>query len=311
MKKLSSLLLLLTLLLSPLSKAEAFVAQYYCTASCAYYYPHLLNLIGSLHETNFTQIGEIAVFDLGMRQEQIDHLNTIQKVKVYKIKENNPDLLTYFSIPNGRQIPGWYMWKPVAIKEALEMFPWVLWIDAGTTVLRPLDSLFYYIREQGYFLATIGDETANDQFIHSIGWQSTSILVDHFGLNLPENRWILSQEPVMGGFVGVSRTGFHFFAKDWYEYTHDTRFFADDGTTPSGYGTGRHDQAVLSIMAYLRGLKIHVQSHLQEFPIILETIEGDFPFYITWVDRCVDHNTCIWNSRGWLNRDPLLSPNSL
>jgi len=270
-------------------------SQYYCTAASSNFYPHLLNLIGSIHATNFELLKEIAVFDLGLQKEQIDHLQTIKKVKVYRLKENNPALFTFYTLPNGHRILGWYMWKPVVIKEALEMFPHVLWIDAGTTVLKPLDDLFNYIEQEGYFLSTIGDD---EQLLHNVKWQTTSFLVEKFRLNAPENVWIQSKESIMGGIVGVAQWNYGSFVREWYDLTHDIRFFEDNGTTPNGFGTGRHDQAVLSILGYLRGLKVHEQNYKQLKPIILSLDNGDVPFHITWNGDYVDYRTCIYSSRG-------------
>src|SRR5439155_21284257 len=51
--------------------------HYFCTAADSSYFTHLLNLIGSIHKISFDQLGEIAVFDLGLHQEQVEELNKI------------------------------------------------------------------------------------------------------------------------------------------------------------------------------------------------------------------------------------------
>lgn len=247
---------LLIILFTMLSSTTDAILQYYCTAANEHYFNQLLGLIASIHVHNYSDLKEIAVFDLGLKADQVDTLKKIKKVKIYHIKEKNPNLLTWF--PYGKL--GCYSWKPVVIKESLERFPYVLWLDAGTTVLKPLDDLFQYIAESGYFICTIGDSIPPK---YSVGWSTTTFLKKKFQLDKPENQWILAQESVMGGIIGASRLRSANFLHELYQLTKDIRYFMDDGTTPQGLGTGRHDQTVLSILAYLQQRKIFRQDFLR------------------------------------------------
>ena len=150
--------------------------QYYCTAADDHHFALLVNLIGSIHVTNFDHLGEIAVFDLGFTQEQINYLHTVEKVSVHRIKTlTHPDILTRFNAhPEMKMVPGWYTWKFVILKESLDIFPHVLWVDAGTTILKPLDNLFKYIDQTGYFLSNMGDKV-NNKLDHDIHWGTTRI----------------------------------------------------------------------------------------------------------------------------------------
>ena len=98
------------------------VSMNFCTAADAKYFKRLLNLIGSLHHTNFDQTKEIAVFDLGLTNDQKETLNGIQKVKLYSIELTHPDLLTQFVVR--KIVPGWYAWKFVVLKQTLDIFPY-------------------------------------------------------------------------------------------------------------------------------------------------------------------------------------------
>jgi len=133
--------------------------QYYCTAANKNYYEQLLNLIASIHRHNFDNLGHIAVFDLGLSSSQINYLSHIQKVGIYKLELVNPYILTkYKANQANKMVVGWYSWKPVAIKQAFEIFPEesvFLWIDAGTTVLKDISILFTYIKHKGYFFFII------------------------------------------------------------------------------------------------------------------------------------------------------------
>ena len=120
-----------------IQKTECLVV---CTAADRIYFPHLLNFIGSLHKTNFNELEMLMVYDLGLTVEQISTLQKIEKLEICQVRKVHPDILKGFIIhPNGRSVPGWYAWKPVVIKQALEKNQTVLWIDAGTTILNRLN----------------------------------------------------------------------------------------------------------------------------------------------------------------------------
>lgn len=274
------------------------VPLYFCSGANSTYFPQLLNLIGSIHRINFETLQEIAVFDLGLNSNEIDHLKTIQKVTLHKLEQTNPDILTPFSRL------GWFSWKPVAIKQALDRFPYVLWVDAGTVVLRPLDDLFAYIDHHGYFLSTIGDETINDVVQHPLRYGATKNVIDTFDLNSPEKNWILSQELIMGGLLGVSRSKkiYNNFVMPLYTFAHDIKNFEDDGTTPNGYGTAMHDQTLITIQTYLNSLLFHRQDFTQERAIYLTINSQPVPFYITWHTNYVCDKTHIFNCRKGAHR---------
>ncbi len=129
--------------------------MYFCTAADNKHFRWLLDLIGSIHKTNFNDTKIIAVFDLGFTIKQRKQLSLMQKVQVFDVERTHPDLLTYFqsrSAPELKMVRGWYAWKPAVIKQALEKFPHVLYLDAGCLVLKPLNNLFLYIQEKGYCL---------------------------------------------------------------------------------------------------------------------------------------------------------------
>lgn len=272
--------------------------QYYCTAADDHHFALLVNLIGSIHLTNFDQLGEIAIFDLGLTQEQINYLQTVDKVSVRQIKVlTHPDILTRFNThPEVKMVPGWYAWKFVILKEMLESFPYVLWVDAGTTILKPLNDLFSYIDQTGYFLSNMGDKV-NKKLDHNIRWGSTEYVKAAFDLSSAQRRYVLDQEPLLSGTIGVSRKAMEYLVMPLYDLTYDLRLFEDDGSAPNGFGTGRHDQTVLSIFAYLNGLTIHHQDHTQQTPIYLSIDGENKEFYVTWHGGYVNQKTCLYNSR--------------
>lgn len=286
-------------LLVTISCAHA-IDHYYCTAATAEYFDHLLNLIGSIHRVDFDHVAEIAVFDLGMWEEQKKHLNTIEKVKIYEVDPSHPNrqmMLTMHQVPRKRYF-GWYAWKPVIIKQALEMFPYVLWLDAGTTVLRPINHLFEYIHDHGHFVCTIGNEQdENGNFTRPMGWQTTRHVAEKFDLYSPEHEWILEAEAIMAGVLGFSRTALEYLVLPWYQLTFDMGNFIDDGTAPDGYGTVRPEQTLLGILVYKNNLTYFKQDYTQRLPIVLPQKDTRQPLFITWHKDFVCRNTHIWSSR--------------
>lgn len=279
-------------------KSEA-IPLFFCTAANSHYFNSLINLIGSIHKTNFDQLSQIAVFDIGLNPEQCTYLESIEKVKVYQIEKVHPDIIRPVFVNNwGKMVPGWYAWKPVAMKQALDMFPYVLWIDAATTVLRPLDVLFKHIKDHGYFLVTIGNEFENGAFRHPVSWQTTQYIVQKFKLTNPENKSILDYEAIGSNIWGCSKEYAHLFVDDMYELSKDLKNYADDGSTPSGFGTARHDQMILTAVAYTKNLHVFKQDYMQQNPIKLDSGEIN----ITWYGTYVNDKTDIYSSRGDLSK---------
>ena len=212
---------------------------------------------------------------------------------------------------SGKAVPGWYSWKPIAIKQALEMRPLVLWIDAGSTILKSLQPLFSYIEENGYFLWTIGEEVedaSDGNFMRGIYWQTRASLRKKFDLDSKEKKYILAKEAVAACILGVSRKAEHAFMSELYELAHDIRNFEDDGTCPDGYGCARHDQTLLGILAYQKNLVVHRQDPRQEKPMLLHVGKICYPFYITWRGPYVNEKTCIYSSRwDFVNYDHYMS----
>lgn len=264
----------------------------FCTATDARYFNCLLNLIGCLHKHNFNQIGTIAVFDLGMNQEQKNILSQIDKVSTHTVEKVHPDIITPMqTTPWGKMVPGWYAWKAVIIKQMLDMVDCFLYIDAGTTVYKPLDDLFKHIRHAGYFFHN-GSPWCIQQ-------ETTQYVIRTFKLESPEKKWLLDEHTkgLEAGFMGITRRVRDTFVMPVYELAHDLRNFADDGSCRGGFGNCRHDIPMFSMVALLNGLTIyhHYQEPLKT--LWLNTDNGHVPFHIACNPQDCTSATHVYCSR--------------
>lgn len=274
---------------------------YICTAANSDYFDCLLNLIGSIHKVNYDSLEVVMVFDLGLNAPQKLILASIEKVKICEIEKTNPKILDFFKLPSGKQMLGWYAWKPVVIREALKRCPYVIYLDAGSTVFKPLDDLAEHVATQGYFLATTGDEYDSKHFLHNMEWATTKFVRNKFNLDSPDKRWILPQEQVMACILGASQTALPLFLQEWYDLSYDLCNFIDDGTAGGGFGAGRCDQTLLGILSYLNNLIIHKQDYKQRVPMMLTIGDKQVPFYITWHGGWINGKTNIYSSRSDLS----------
>lgn len=262
--------------------------KYIATCADSNFYSLLLNLIGSIHRVHNEDLGEIAVFNLGLSYDQIKELRSLEKVEVYEVEMTNPGMLTYFHVGRpdgkpgqGKMVRGWYSFKPAVIKQALDLFPCFLYLDAGCLVLKPLDDLFKHIQQNAYFL--MGGP--------NIRQMTTNYIIDKFDLKSEERKWILEDTTlgISAAVQGISRKVRDSYVMPIFNLSKDLRNFMDDGTAPGGFGTARHDQTLYSIQAALLGFDVNVIESTQKKPILLNVNNKKIPFYATWDPRfCSD-----------------------
>ncbi len=265
------------------------IPMYFCTAADSKHYPILLNMIGSIHKHNFYDVEKILVYNLGLTEYEKNELNHIKKVEVLEVEKTNPDIIKDIETGVNRSVKGLFSWKPVIIKDALDKYPYVLYLDAGTTILKPLNDLFKHISQHGYFFTDCG---------HSIKWMATEQVINKFNLNTKENEHLLS-EYLMGidaGFQGVSRKIYDDYVIPMYELSKDIINFTDDGTSPDGWGNARHDQTLFSI--YARKLKCDVELHDRDDVDCKIVVDGvNKKIHITHNKNRVSKDTTIFRSR--------------
>jgi hypothetical protein len=239
----------------------------FATSADTEHYNWALNLIAGIHRYNFAKLGEIAVFDLGLLPEERAHLESLSGVSVYDVEKTNPVMFQKFVInKKGKIARGWYSWKPVAIKQAMEKFSSFFYLDTGITIQGPLDLLFDHLDQNGYFFIDCG---------HSIERMTIQPLYARFHLNGPENSWILEGKGISSGIQGLTRALYENYVMPLYALSYDIANFADDSSCPKGYGFARHDQTLFSIQARLLHLQIFevLQSNKMKLRIDGKTIK--------------------------------------
>lgn len=218
---------------------------YFALAADTIFFEQALHLIGTLHKFHIEDIEEIAFFDLGLLSHEREILNSLAKVTRYNLVINAKHMLMPFPLNplSNKPARGHYTWKAAVLKQALEMFPYVIYIDAGVTVVGKLDCVFEHIQQHGYFF--IDSNQTIEQTL-------TQRVRKEFFLDAH----VFYYTTISANFMGVSRRIHHAIVLPLYTLAQDLALFIDDGTAPNGYGWSRHDQTLLSILIRRKGLRV-------------------------------------------------------
>tara|TARA_R110000868_G_scaffold73232_5_gene212666 strand:- start:748 stop:3117 length:2370 start_codon:yes stop_codon:yes gene_type:complete len=265
------------------------VPMYFCTAADEKHYLLLLNMIGGIHKHNFYDTIEIRVYDLGLSDLQKRELQNIKKVKLCEVEKTNDSVLTDIQTSPTRFVKGLFSWKPILIKDSLDHQPYTLYLDAGTSVRGPLNNLFKHIIQNKYLFFDCG---------HSIKWMTTKYNIENLDLQSKENMWILDDNifGIDAGFMGISKDVYNEFILPMYELSKNIKNFEDDGSCPDGWGTGRHDQTLFSVIA--RKLKYNIflsKDNYKDCNLLVDNKKINF--HITHTKQNVEKNTIIHRSR--------------
>lgn len=223
--------------------------MYFATAADSDFFDQLLNLISTIWYHNKRDLVMIAVGDLGLADDQKKILEQLEHVQVMPVEKTNDCIFTHFNVRADeiKMVRGWYTWKPVIFKQALDLFPYVLYIDAGISVVGSLEPIFSHIVAHHYFFIGCG---------HSIQWMVTDRVLKLFDLDRARDGALLDSFGMAGGFCGFDQKMRESFIEPLYELTKKPYYFEDDGTAPQGFGAARHDQAIMSVLARIHEFDI-------------------------------------------------------
>ena len=255
------------------------------TASDYSYIHKLISLIGSIHH----HCGPIPIdcYDLGLGPDCRSAVSGIEGLTIRDVDLVNPQCLTRLrlhDLGNEDTVPGLYTWKIALIKQVLEHGD-VMYLDAGTTVVRPLGPVFDTIRKEGCFLVKNG----------TIGHMATKAV----RAVVCDDRAILDAPGVDAGVMGLRRDLYDMMALPLYELARDIELFRDDGSAEGGPTCGLAEQSLFSIMAAKNGLPLNctdtvVHSRLainDRTAIYHSRGDANYPLqkdWVIWRDRTVE-----------------------
>lgn len=281
--KLSHHIIALFFLIISINNLDA-IPHYFCTCADDKFFDRVIRLVDLINKNDHDFVEKILVFDLGFTEPQKLILKQKPHVYLRNLENNQPDILQSFKTDTNRFVRGWFAWKPVAIKQALEECPYILYTDSAVEVFKPLDDLFQYIVQEGYFLV--------DTDIHPIEPRLTKKVREEIIKQFPEN-WQLAMLDHDTKFLaaciqGLTRQVFDSYVLPIYKLTTNLELFKDDGTAPMGFGAARHDQTLFSIFARLNGMRLHRPGWLN-----IQINQKTIPMHIHWDRNKINKYSCL------------------
>jgi len=193
------------------------------------YYEGLLTLINSLQKHSYDIINEIYVYNFGLCDEEINKLNSLDKVSVINcidtVKENYPVANTFSSIKTFC-----HFLKMFSLYDGMKYGDNICWIDAGSMTLKSVKPIFDTIENENIFV--VGDTHLNKNFTHQK-------CVDIMSANESE----LNDVQLSSGLFGYKVNG------KYQKLINDSWMYSQVVGCIDGYEQNhRHDQSVLSIL---------------------------------------------------------------
>lgn len=229
------------------------IPHYFCTSADSKFFDKAVNLINSINKIDHEFVATILVFDLGFTVAQRQQLATMSHVYLRDPELVHTDLLKLFKTDRDRYVRGWFAWKPVVIKQALDELPYIFYIDAAIEIYKPLDDLFKHIVEQGYFLISTETSTIRDRMTNPVKEQLLPKLSPELQQNILNGNMI----SISAGVQGLTRKFYDSYVLPVYNLAKNLDLFMDDGSAKLGFGSGRHDQIPYTIFAYQNNFKIY------------------------------------------------------
>ncbi len=241
-------LIYVVIMLWIINTQATFEKLYFATSADSEFYPCLLVMINSIYKHHANTPWEITVYDLGLTPEQRTEITTLPNVHVDTLEQVNPSMLTPFPVrQNGRTARGYYSWKPVALKMALDKYPYCMYIDAGLELQAPLSYPFACIERDGYFFAACSES-------HPIMIMSPPKIMELFK---DEFEKYGQETGISAGYQGVSGHIYKSYVLPIYQLAKNIEYFQSDPGCPGGFDYSRNDQPLFSILVRKLGFKVH------------------------------------------------------
>jgi hypothetical protein len=241
------------------------------SAANARYGYHLLNMLGSV-ERNSDIFDRIVVYDLGLDDDQLRLVRGLRNVEVRTVPPFAPHWAKCFS---------WKPWIWTHV-DAQQLF----YLDAGATVLRPLDDVLAAIDAEGYFL--VGQGIPLNEIVPSDYY-------DVYGLS----REAAEREYVAAGIIGF-RTDGDFFKRVVEQTFEDVLLGRNLGFSPDeidqlNWGATKLDEPIVRDCPHFRHDQTLLNIHIAlEFP---DARAHDVREYAGWLSPRDHPDQRIWNHR--------------
>ncbi|XP_013391951.1 uncharacterized protein LOC106160006 [Lingula anatina] len=205
-----------------------------------FFFPGLKNLVGSVHK--WSPDRDIVVWDLGLSPEQVAEVKTWCRVTYRKF-----DFDKY--PPHLRNLHT-YAWKPVIVKEMVDTYERVLWIDAGSHINDSMSTMDQLMWEDGYILIQ-GQDADTTLFLHEK-------MCLHLGLKKTSFK---NKPSFAGGFNGWSNRPYLYqkLLIPWFTCALTQRCIAPEGASLANH---RFDQSALTVISYSSGLDLKPHTEL-------------------------------------------------
>lgn len=279
--KFNKLILLLILILFNNLNA---IPHYFCTCADNKFFDRVIRLIDLINKNDGEFVEKILVFDLGFTEPQKLILAQKSHVSLRTLENTIPNLLQPFKTDTNRFARGWFAWKPIAIKQALEECPYILYTDSAAEILHPLDDLFKYIVQEGYFLLDSDSHAIEPRLTKKVMGEIIGKLTEEWQLAMLDH----DTKFLTAGVQGLTRQIFDNYVLPVYKLTANLDLFKDDGTAPMGFGAGRHDQTLFSIFARLNGMRLHRPGWLN-----IQINHKAIPMHIHWDANKINKYTVL------------------
>jgi len=209
------------------------------TASDASYFYSLRNLVGSIRVHGGTHL-PVLVYDLGLSDDQKAEIETWCNVTLRWALPG----FNLSRVASHLDFIDLYAWKPVAVKQALDEANFVLWLDAGSTVVSGMQPVIQELINVGHLFVQ-GQDLNVVQWTHKDVWTRFNANAEQF----------IGKPSFSGNTIGFSRDSilYNQITIPWYNCAMLLECIMPPN---SSFDNHRFDQSVLSVLLYSSGLPI-------------------------------------------------------
>ncbi|XP_013421926.1 uncharacterized protein LOC106181925 [Lingula anatina] len=212
------------------------------TGSDNVYFDGLVNLVGSVHYWESRR--NIVVYNLGLSETQIQRVKSWCRTKLVNFHLDSPRYPEHVSYLKK------FAWKSVVLKDAVDRFGKILWIDAGCDVRGPMSKIDDFLKQDGHFFVQ-GQDVDMTRLTHFNMFR-------YFNETMSKFKGKYSFAGGISGWVKGSKA-YRRILPRWIQCSMDVTCISPLG---AGLANHRYDQSALSVIAYTSGVNITAHTEL-------------------------------------------------